>query len=156
MTTRPALAEKPAIIDRRPNDLPAPLHPHRQHLPNPQHFTAAHEFRQQGAAQALAAMVGVDVDRVFGQKAKGRAGPKSVGVGKAQNLRALAGHQVGQVLRQHRSMAARHLGQVGGVKFKAATPVHHMVAVNGGDGGQVGTVGRANKEGQGGHLGGGL
>ena len=80
---------------------------------------------------------GRQINRVFHRVAVGRARLEPVAVGKTDNLAVILGNQVGQSFGQHVGAPRRHFSHAGGLGFKGAGAVEHMMGVDGGDGGEV-------------------
>ena len=98
------------------------------------------ELRQQQPADALAARIGIEVDRILEAEPVRPARPEMVGVRVTEHATVALGHQPGQPLVEHVGAAPRHLGLVGRLELEGARAVQHVIGVDGRDGGQVGVA----------------
>jgi hypothetical protein len=103
--------------------------------------------RQELTADACALAVGRDVDRVLDRELVGRACAVGIGIGVASDCARLLGDQIGEALAEHVGAAASHFGQVRRVVLEAGYAGAHGMAVDRGDGGQVGVAAVADDQG---------
>jgi hypothetical protein len=115
----------------------------RDHQPIAARLAGGDERAQQCARHAAALCVGRHVDAVLDGEAVGGAGAVGAGIGVAQPATGVFGDQVGVARVEQHGAPAGHLGGVGRVVLEAGEAMAHPVAIDGGDGGNVGGLGRA-------------
>jgi hypothetical protein len=96
---------------------------------------------QHGPADALSSLAGGDIDAVLDGVTIGRPGPERLGVAQADHLAAGLGDQVWQAEALHLGQPARHLGRRRRLLLEGAEAVQAGVAVDGGQGRDVGLGG---------------
>ena len=85
------------------------------------------------------------VNRVFGTKSVSRTGLEHIAIRKTHQAACLFDHQIWKALGQHVGAATGHVGLCGRVDLESAGAREHVVAVNGGDGGDIFVAARADQ-----------
>ncbi|EGE57304.1 hypothetical protein RHECNPAF_4460083 [Rhizobium etli CNPAF512] len=118
------------------------------HLTEAEGGAAVDQLTHQRLADALTAGFGRQVDRILHHPAIGRAGAEGRGIGVAEEVSVVIdGGDIGILLADDRGKTLRHLGLGGRCDLVACNAVQDGVAIDPGNGGDIGFRGVTQKEG---------